>query len=650
VKPHNQGLWYLLQSKRLLKKPSFVVLLALLPLLVWGLGLAETEESGMLRIALYAENPQDELVSHIVDDLMTRQSVLSFSVARDIEEAYYLVQTNQADAAWVFPDGLQRRMNDFTAYRSSRDPLVQIIEREDNVALQLAREVLFGALARSNAYAIYRGFIIENVAGGEVSEAELEQVFAETTLNSNWLRRTYLDYGLEGLAPGYLTAPLRGLLSLFVVLCGLASALYYKQDKESGLYVPFSPCYHGPAVVMGGLCALAALALTGYFTLWYREIFLMALLILAVIAFADVLRILLPRPEHLAAAIPIVVLLMLVLCPVFFTIRTAGFFPWLMPPFYYLNALHNQAFAYYLCLYIIVLFGLRLTLSVNKKMVAAAIGAAAAIALVWTGGSMREVRATPAEQLSALTEAESGTKLPFLAVTLTPEEELLAAEEEPEPPRYLVAIDPGHQAQGNNDREPLGPGSKEEKRKVAVGTIGTVTRVMEHELNLAVALKLRDELIARGFDVYMTRETAEVDISNVERAVATNEAGADITVRIHANGLKNREVSGIMVLCTTSKNRFVPHLYDESRALSEAVMAAMIEATGARDRGIWEVDDLSGLNWSTMPNTLVEMGFMTNPAEDRLMQTEEYQLKLAQGIADGIEVYFNEQQEHVTGY
>jgi N-acetylmuramoyl-L-alanine amidase len=141
-----------------------------------------------------------------------------------------------------------------------------------------------------------------------------------------------------------------------------------------------------------------------------------------------------------------------------------------------------------------------------------------------------------------------------------------------------------------------------------------------------------------------------VDISNVERALATNEAGADITVRIHANGLKNREVSGIMVLCTTAKNRYVPQLYEQNRSLSEAVLAATVAATGARDRGIWEVDNLSGLNWSTMPNTLVEMGFMTNPAEDRLMQTEEYQWTLARGIADGIEVYFHGQEEYAAGH
>jgi N-acetylmuramoyl-L-alanine amidase len=645
-------LWYLLQAKRLLKKPSFVVLLALLPLLVWGLSLTEAQESGMLRIALCAENPADELSTSIVNELLRRRSVLNFTAAASLEEAYALVRANGADAAWVFPDGMRARLNDFAAYGSPRKPFVLIIEREDNVALQLAREVLYGALGQSNAYAIYRSFVLENITG-EASEAEMERFFAETGLDGNWLARTYLDYEPDGnITAGYLTAPLRGILALFVVLCGLASCLYYKQDKEKGLYVPFSLCYHLPAVALGGVGALLALALTGYATAWYREALLMVLLVLAVAVFADLLRLLLRKAEYLAAAIPIVVLLMLVLCPVFFTIRTAGFFPWLLPPFYYLNAVYNQTFVYYFGGYVLALFVLRLTISVNKKLVATAAVAAALAALMWSGDNMREVQANPSAPLAAMA-AGGEAKESFLSVTLVEEEELPIIDE-PAPPKYLIAIDPGHQGQGNNGREPIGPGAKEDKRKVAVGTIGTVTRVMEHELNLAVSLKLRDELLARGYAVYMTRESADVDISNVERAIATNEAGADITVRIHANGLKNREVSGIMTLCTTSKNRYVPQLYKQSRALSEAVLKAMVEATGARDRGIWEVDNLSGLNWSEMPNTLVEMGFMTNPAEDRLMQTEEYQLKLVKGIADGIEVYFHEQEQtnwrDVSGY
>jgi ABC-2 type transport system permease protein len=156
VKPHNPWVWYLLQSKRLLKKPSFVVLLLLLPLLVLGLRAMEAEEGGMLRIALCAADPEDELALSIVDDLLMRQSLLEFTAVSSVEEAYASVRENKTDAAWVFLDGLQARINDYTSYVSRREPYILIIEREDNIALQLAREVLYGALWQSNAYALYR--------------------------------------------------------------------------------------------------------------------------------------------------------------------------------------------------------------------------------------------------------------------------------------------------------------------------------------------------------------------------------------------------------------------------------------------------------------------------------------------------------------
>lgn len=203
-----------------------------------------------------------------------------------------------------------------------------------------------------------------------------------------------------------------------------------------------------------------------------------------------------------------------------------------------------------------------------------------------------------------------------------------------------VAIDPGHQLKGNYSQEAVGPGATQTKAKVSSGTTGRWSGLAEYELNLQVSLLLRDELEDRGYRVVMTRTSNEVDLSNIERAQIAEAADADIFVRIHANGSDDPSSSGALTICMTKNNPYCAHLYNESRRLSDDVLNGLAAATGAKKRSVWETDTMSGINWAKMPVTIVEMGFMTNEREDKMMATVDYQRKLAVGIANGIDNYF----------
>jgi N-acetylmuramoyl-L-alanine amidase len=200
---------------------------------------------------------------------------------------------------------------------------------------------------------------------------------------------------------------------------------------------------------------------------------------------------------------------------------------------------------------------------------------------------------------------------------------------------YVVVIDAGHQQKPDLALEPIGPGSKVTKPKVAGGATGATTGQPEYALALSISLKIRAALVAKGVKVVMVRTTNAVDIPNSRRAQLANAEKADLFLRVHLNGNTDATVRGIEVLYPTG-NVWVKNIGAASLKAAQRVQQAVLKTTGAPWQGLSGRSDQSGFNFCTRPAIMVECGYLSNADDDKLLVTPAYQQKLADGISAGV--------------
>jgi len=181
---------------------------------------------------------------------------------------------------------------------------------------------------------------------------------------------------------------------------------------------------------------------------------------------------------------------------------------------------------------------------------------------------------------------------------------------EPEKEPFKVVIDPGH---GGED-----PGAE--------GASGSY----EKDFTLAVSLKVASLLEdVPDIEAYMTRDK-DVFLSSEtrDRPNFANELEADLFISIHANTFADPTVSGTETF----------YYHDHSLGLANIIHRHVAKATGFRDRGVSQ-ENFFVLRDTTMPATLLEIGYLTNPADEQTMLTEEFQQAVAEAIVDGIKEY-----------
>ena len=184
----------------------------------------------------------------------------------------------------------------------------------------------------------------------------------------------------------------------------------------------------------------------------------------------------------------------------------------------------------------------------------------------------------------------------------------------------LVVIDAGHNYGGDEG---------------AIATLNGVT-YYERDINMKVAIYLKQYLEEKGYKIIMTREATDRDTSNLNKSLSdrynlANNSNADLFISIHHNSATSVTASGTEVYyCNDGTSRVA-----KSKALATKAVNNIVNNTGFKNRGAKD-NSFAVLKNTKMPAILVEGGFMSNPNELSLLLTDSIQRKIAKGIADAV--------------
>lgn len=358
MKQYLKWLWFL--NKRLYKKGTFVVLLLLIPLLTLFFSLFAKQSSGFAHIALAADG-DDPIARAVIDELLESSEFIRFTECATTEEAARMVRRGDADGAWLFPADLTERIGAFSKTSSRWEPALTVVEREETIPLRLSHEKLSCALYKYCSRSLYVDFVrgaLPELDG--VTEEDLLSYYDDFRVEiSLFAYESANSSGQMVETNGYLLAPVRGLLSVVAVLAGLAAALFFMRDEQKGNY-SFLPYSKKPfAAFACGVIAVLNLAVVMLLSLYaagldvspLREVGALLLFAVSGCLFGMLLQQITGSIRVMCALLPLLAVVMIAVCPIFFNLKALEPLQLFFPPTYYIRSVYRNEYFLYTALY-----------------------------------------------------------------------------------------------------------------------------------------------------------------------------------------------------------------------------------------------------------------------------------------------------------
>ncbi|MDO4615253.1 MAG: ABC transporter permease [Lachnospiraceae bacterium] len=348
--------WTLLLQKRILIKPMFQITILLIPLILVLLFSFSNQSEGLIRVAVYCEDRSES--GELADSMLEKSDdVIRYYEVDSEEQLYSEVETDKAQCGFLIPEDFGEKIE-----LGNRSGLVTVLIKNASVSTRVIEEVLCGELFSAQVFQMTEQFI-EREGAVDISSQEmkttLRDFYAAYRIPSAMFEFQYTNGEentlLNGTAENYYMMPVRGLLSVLILVAALGGVFLLSEDDRKGcwqwIHRKSRPLFSVYFIFMSMLAVAAvsfgALFFTGLSTGGGREFLLMAAYCILVCGYSNLIRVLIPNTNLICALMPVIVLLSLILSPVFVNLQSLvpgiKVISLLLPTDFYLGGIYSNA-------------------------------------------------------------------------------------------------------------------------------------------------------------------------------------------------------------------------------------------------------------------------------------------------------------------
>lgn len=352
--------WFMLLTKRNFKKPSFIFILLLIPIVTLAIALTTSIDPSVMHIGYTCDGSPEKSTKELFASLENDSGIISFKYYANEGLGQKAFDNGEIESLWIFPSDIEAETRKY--YSGDKSAFIKVINRVQNEMTDASRNKLFCEIFPHVAYSLFENYVTLELPGGDnLSEEEILHYYTSRGIDTEIINVVTVDnsgeiYESEG---NYITSPLRGIVAVIVLLSSLAAAMFTLSDIRRGLYAlfPFGKRFAlllsslFSHIIPASVTALVSIYLADLGEGLTDEIFRMVLFVTACASASLLLMGLFKTPKAFAVSVPIIILSAIIFSPVFINVTEFPVIQGIFPSYYYLYSFTNTYHTLYLALY-----------------------------------------------------------------------------------------------------------------------------------------------------------------------------------------------------------------------------------------------------------------------------------------------------------